>query len=199
MDYSQYRNGKGQNGEEDDRSVPTAWLWDELAKFRGTLPHSHTKVAWKILVGCSKSTGKYPNIKVRVDQRHSLTPREAAGIVLLALWDETLRPVVRPKLRSGKIMAEDVPRLFDEWMRFSKGKEAAELLQQIYASKLIVYGDLGTLSKKPIPPTTLRRWVEQAGGKYQVNHVCPMEIAIEICQRAKLWKPHNAMKRSPAS
>lgn len=192
VDYSQYRNGKGRDGEADDRSVPTTWLWDELAKFRGSLPHSHTKAAWKIMVGCSRSSGSYPNIKVRVDQRHSLTPREAAGIVLLALWDDILRQSVRPDLRVGRITAEDIPKLFDTWMAISKGKEAATLLQQIFASRLIAYKDLGALTKKPIPPTTLRRWVREAGGKYEANLICPMEVAIAIYQRAKDWEPRHA-------
>lgn len=208
MNYQDYRNGKGRDGEADDRCVPSSWLWDELQKFRGTPPHSSTKVQWKTLVGCVKSTGKYPDIKVKVDQRHYLTPREAAGIVLLALWDDTLRQIIKPELRSGKILAEDVPKLFDQWMKKRKGKhwfgvknstEIFELLQQIYASKQLTYDDLETISKKPIPPTTLRRWVQEAGGRFRSGEVCSMAIAVDIYERSKQWKPRSVMKRSPAS
>jgi hypothetical protein len=195
--YSDYKDNKGEVG----RTVPTSWLWSQLSPLRGGKAiHSSSKIDWKILVGCATVSGVYPNLKISVDPRHYLTPREAAGIVMLALWTDTIRPIVRPDLKIGRIEPMQVATLFNEWMAATDGREwqaiklkgeIKKLLNQVAASGQITYRVLEATvtAKKPVPPTTLRNWITAAGGRFRKDSVCPASVIAAVTQALKAWSP----------
>ncbi|MGL5064575.1 MAG: hypothetical protein ACRC62_31690, partial [Microcoleus sp.] len=113
-DYLNNKDKKGGN-----LTVHTPFLWSQLAEIRGCVPSMQYKARWKYLAGCSKlkkgKSGETP--QAIVDGRHYLTPREAASVVMLALWDSEVRELVDPELGSEAIEAHQVEELFDRWMR----------------------------------------------------------------------------------
>jgi hypothetical protein len=184
MRYEDYPDNKNARDSKNSLSVPAPFLWDEIAKLRGCIPSKKYKKQWKILVGCSTSKGTYPNLVVTSAGRHYLTPREAAGILMLALWDGEVKAKVEPGLTGVSIKASMMPALFDKWMRLGPSSEALTLLNWIRSSKHLTYGVLAAtvndIAKKPIALSTLRGWVQRAGGQYRTAQPCPISVAMQV-------------------
>jgi hypothetical protein len=196
---NEYLNNKSKK-EGGNLTVHGPYLWEELSKIRGGMPSMRYRTRWKFLAGCAKSTGKYPDLKVVVDGRHYLTPREAASIVMLALWESQVSKLVDPELGSESIVPEQVEGLFDRWMteleliaESSAEKKspspAEKLLKSIENSQKMTYDILETgvnaPGKKPIPQSTLRGWVEKLGGKFRRGEPCPLHIAAQVWSMAE--------------
>ncbi len=195
---NQYLNNKSKK-EGGNLTVHGPYLWEEISKIRGGMPSMRYRTRWKFLSGCSIIKGKGTDLKVIVDGRHYLTPREAASIVMLALWEGQVRALVDPELGSEAIAAEQVEPLFDRWMvemeaitEASDKKSlspAEKLLKAIEQSQQMTYDLLETgvnaPGKKPIPQSTLRGWVEKLGGKFRKGEPCPLHIAAQVWAMAE--------------
>jgi hypothetical protein len=189
MKFAEYLNGKGKKEEADNRTVHSPFLWEQLGLLRGTAPSKEYRRRWKVLVGCSKIKGKGEAMTVVSDGRHYLTPREAAGIVMIALWDGEVRAKVSPELNAIDVLPSKVEALFDKWMASDPSEDATQILKWIKSSQELTYDILSTtvnqIAKKPIPPTTIRSWVARCGGTYRVGEVCPIEVAMGVYQILK--------------
>jgi hypothetical protein len=206
---NEYLNNKSKK-EGGNLTVHGPYLWEEISKIRGGMPSMRYRTRWKFLSGCSVVKGKYPDIRVVVDGRHYVTPREAASIAMLALWEGQVRILVDPQLGSESITAEQIEFLFDRWMveleaideaiksktasheqRLAKesASKAEKLLKAIETSQQMTYdlleAGVNPPGKKPIPQTTLRGWVEKLGGKFRKGEPCPLHIAASIWAMAE--------------
>jgi hypothetical protein len=116
-----------------------------------------------------------------------------------------LRDIVQPDLPIGRILPEDIPRLFDTWMAKADGPEwldyklshqVEKLLKKVVTDGGLTYQTVKDeiRSKKPIPPTTLRNWILAAGGRYEAGAVCPESVLKALYKRLQRWTPKNAMR-----
>ncbi|MGL5065187.1 MAG: hypothetical protein ACRC62_34895, partial [Microcoleus sp.] len=67
--------------------------------------------------------------------------------------------------------------------------KAKAVLKLIEKSQQLTYDILETSinadpTKKPIPSSTLRSWVEKSGGKFRKGEVCPLHVAAGVWQIA---------------
>jgi hypothetical protein len=189
MKFTEYLDGKGKKGEIDNRTVHGPFLWEQLGSIRGNIPSKEYRRRWKLLVGCSKIKGRGASMTVVSDGRHYMTPREAAGILMIALWDSEVRAKVSPQLNAIDVLPSKVGEFFDKWMTVGLSAEAAQILKWIKSSQELTYDILSTtinqISEKPIPPTTIRSWVSRCGGTYRVGDVCPIDVAMGVYQILK--------------
>lgn len=187
--YSEYLDGKGGKGKTDNRTVHAPFVWEQLGLIRGVEPSKEYRRIWKLLVGCSKMKGSGETLTVVSDGRHYLTPREAAGIVMIALWDGEVRAKTMPDLQANDVQPSKVGQYFDKWMEANPSEQALQLLKWIRSSQKMTYDVLSTavneIAKKPVPPTTIRSWVTRCGGKYRVGEVCPIDVANGVFQILK--------------
>ena len=191
----EYLNNKSRK-EDGNLTVHTPFLWEQIAKIRGGMPSMRYRTRWKFLAGCSRVKGRHPNLSVVVDGRHYLTPRESAAIVMLALWEGEIREKVDPELGSEAITADRLEDLFDRWMREDVSPEAVKILGLIERSQQLTYEILETSinsdpAKKPIASSTLRGWVENAGGKFRKFEICPLHIAHQVWMKAQDRRMEN--------
>lgn len=214
-EYPSRRGGKKVKGIDPphDKYVWGTWLWDALIPMRPDLKKlsTATRVGWKKLVGCCTSKGTYPNLTIVPDGRHYLTSQEAAGIVLLALWNspecvplpeeknikkadrKTLREQISPELNSTSIQASQIASLFDKWMEIGPSVEAERLLTMIRNTQEITSDmtvrEVDKISQerrgKPVAPSTLRGWFQSAGIEYQRGAVIQFDKHVCIVEIAR--------------
>jgi hypothetical protein len=152
----------------DVRTVSAKWLFDEIQQLRrsGTIS-DRTKRRWKTLAGVPNES----NVRLR-----KLTPNEAARIVFLSLWDETIKPQIGSRLKAKDFEnALLFSNAFNAWMDIDGGGKAATILRAVKACNRLKGGDLKAVcdgvAKKQIPETTFRRWLTKIGHPYHVNQL----------------------------
>jgi hypothetical protein len=161
----------------DVRSVSAKWLFDEVQTLRrlGTIS-DRTKRHWKTLAGVPNESG----VRLR-----KLTPNESARIVFLALWDETIKPLIGSTVKAKHFdNALLFTNAFNRWLAIDGGGDAAVILKSIAACNRLKGGEIKgvceKMTKKQIPETTFRRWLATIGQSYNPTQLYEPEDMMRI-------------------
>lgn len=190
------------------RCYSSATLRERLGELRGQLApsagsaiHDAPWALWRKNAGLVSGTG---TDQIRTKNRY-LTQREAALIVLQALWKPKGTPglikrVLESDLDSKDLNSLKLPRLFDEWVAANGCAEAADLLHEIRGCPLTITGqNLSDLSVQILGGraaiATIRRW---AGAAIAVNNrPVDREIAMRVIRAMIHRASHLNSKSSP--
>jgi hypothetical protein len=167
-----------------------------------------TITKWRTIAGITK--GFKPGGTPIPDSRRKISPKEAAGIVLQALWEPYVKQLLGDGLAVGELNSANLKKMFNAWAEKAADPktmkimettvirpgltqagfqvEAEALLKTIYASRGYTYGeihkDANRAAGKKIPRSTIRGWVQEVGGLYLKDDLCPWQIAGMLLMRA---------------
>lgn len=127
--------------------VDTAWLRGEIAKLRSQIsPEASLRITppswkqWRIAVGLYQLDRDMKPVRDRdgnlvPSKRKTCTQRQAALLVMVALWKPLKRPLVQTvvgsELRVDQLNKLNLPRFFDDWVRANGAIEGEPLLTMI--------------------------------------------------------------------
>lgn len=176
------------------RCYSSATLRDRLGALRKKLTpsasatiHDGSWAVWRKNAGLVSGTGKD---QIRTKSRF-LTQREAALIVLQALWKPANTAGIVKKTLGSNLDSKDLnslrlPGLFDDWVAANGCAEAADLLHEILGCPLVVSGrDLSDLSVQLLGGraaiATIRVWAGKAIAMN--NRPVDREVAVKVIRR----------------
>jgi hypothetical protein len=192
MLYESLRN------ELEDRVIQIAEIEEKLHGIRkavglsGKTEISNSSMSkWKRTVGILGpiKTDKDGNIYQEIDRRRWITPREAAGLMVQALWESTIKEKFRedavmlaivPGLKAKNITHKNIKDVYDHWIGTTGGKDVYSIIKLIHTqvtyneARILISKDLKL--KKVLPVSTARKWVKELKGHYLANAPCPPDI-----------------------
>jgi hypothetical protein len=212
--FTQYKD------DEKDRLIEATWVREQVSALRkelGVLCKNRsiagevsqpTITRWRAIAGVSK--GSKPDGSLIPDNRRKISPKEAAGVVLLALWEPYVKGLIGSEVDSGNLTPLNLKPMFNRWAAKASDpgfassmthtmirtgltqadfqKKVEELLQTIYTARGYTYGeihkDANRAAGKKIPRSTIRGWATEAGGRYLKDELCPWKIAGSILMKA---------------
>jgi hypothetical protein len=164
-------------------NIETAWLREEIVKLRrpisfgaGAAIDSATWKKWRNLAGMYQvdedgNPVRGSNGEIKASKARQCTQRQAALLVLLALWKPANRPFIKDLINSplnaSQLTHGNIRKLFNQWIEKTGGVEGQPLLEAIARQQGQMTGsDLSDLSEymtpgKKVPVGNLARLVKE--------------------------------------